>query len=74
MTGITIGVIVLIMLIVGFIFGRSRRISGVEADRIAKDQERESWVDESVMSYAEVQKLRDELIKRRRKMSDELIR
>lgn len=36
MTGITIGVIVLIMLIVGFIFGRSRRISGVEATESLK--------------------------------------
>lgn len=72
MTEIAIGAIVLIMLIVVFMFGRSRQMGGVEADRTARHKEKESWAEESVMSYSEIQKLRQELIKSvEEKLSDE---
>ncbi|MAG21170.1 MAG: hypothetical protein QF613_07725 [Candidatus Marinimicrobia bacterium] len=72
MSEITIGAVVLIILIVVFMFGRSRQMNRVEADRSNRHQEKESWAEESVMSYAEVQKFRKELIKSaEEKMADE---
>ena len=62
MNEIIIGAIILVILISVFMSIR-QRLAGAESDRTAKRAERESWGRESVVSYGQVQRLREDLIK-----------
>jgi len=63
MNEIIIGLIILIILIVVFLFGRKQKLAHAESDKAAKRAEKELWVKQSVMSYGQVQQIREELIK-----------
>ncbi|MEE9166721.1 MAG: hypothetical protein V3U24_04570 [Candidatus Neomarinimicrobiota bacterium] len=72
MNEIIIGFIILIVLLVVFLFGKRHQLAHVESRREAKRAERESWTGESVMSYGQIQEIREELIQSmEEKLSDE---
>lgn len=63
MEEIVIGVIILIVFVVVFLSGRKQKLAHAESTRTARRAERESWARKSVLSYAQVQQFREELIK-----------
>jgi len=62
MNEIVIGIFVLIILIAAFLSGRKRLMTHAESDRTAKHSERELWAKKSIMTYGQVQQIREELI------------
>ena len=59
--------IIIILVILGLtiaiiLSGRKRRLDHAESHMMTKLAEREDWARESVMSYAEIQQIRDNLI------------
>lgn len=63
MTEIVIGAIILIVIIGVFWFGKRHQLAHAESRREARRTERESWGRESVMSYGQIQEIRQDLIK-----------
>ncbi|UCH62015.1 MAG: hypothetical protein JSU77_09410 [Fidelibacterota bacterium] len=63
MNEIIIGVVILIILIAVFLSGRKQRLARADSDLTAQRTEKESWEKESVISYQQVQQLREGLHK-----------
>lgn len=63
MNEIIIGVIILIILIALFLFGRKQQLTHAESVKTAIRSVREFRAKKSVLSYGQVQQLREELIK-----------
>ncbi len=62
MNEIIIGGIILIILVAAILAGRQRGLEHVQSHRDTIDAEKEAWAEESVLSYEEVQLLRQDLI------------